>query len=57
VGDTVHVETEVIAARPSNSRPTNGILALEHRGYNQDDVLVAICRRSVLMLRSPTRGQ
>jgi acyl dehydratase len=57
VGDTVHVETEVIAARPSKSRPTNGILTLEHRGYNQNDVLVAICRRSVLMLRSPTGGK
>jgi len=54
VGDTVHVETEVIAARPSRSRPANGILTLEHRGYNQHDALVAICRRSVLMLRSPT---
>jgi acyl dehydratase len=53
VGDTVHVETEVIAVRPSRSRPTNGILTLEHRGYNQNDVLVATCRRAVLMLRKP----
>jgi acyl dehydratase len=53
VGDTVHVETEVVAMRPSASRPTNGILTLEHRGYNQVDVLVAICRRNVLMLRKP----
>ena len=53
VGDTVHVETEVIALRPSKSRPSNGILTLEHRGYNQDDVLVASCRRAVLMLRRP----
>jgi acyl dehydratase len=54
VGDTVHAETEVIAARPSRSRPTNGILTLEHRGYNQRDELVATCRRSVLMLRLPS---
>ena len=53
VGDTVHVETEVIAMRPSKSRPNNGILTLEHRGYNQHDVLVAICRRTVLLLRAP----
>jgi acyl dehydratase len=52
VGDTVHVETEVIAMRPSQSRPTNGILTLEHRGHNQHDVLIAICRRNVLMLRA-----
>jgi len=52
VGDTVHVETEVIARRPSESRPSNGILTLEHRGYNQRDVLVATCRRNVLRLRA-----
>jgi acyl dehydratase len=53
VGDTVHVETEVIALRPSRSRPTNGILTLEHRGFNQHDMLIATCRRAVLMLRAP----
>lgn len=53
VGDTVHVETEVVARRESRSRPTNGILTLEHRGYNQHDVLIATCRRAVLMLRRP----
>jgi len=56
VGDTVHVETEVVAMRPSASRPRNGILTLEHRGFNQHDVLIAVCRRNVLMLRSPDRG-
>jgi acyl dehydratase len=49
-GDTVHVETEVMALRRSRSRPKNGILTLEHRGYNQQDVLVATCRRAVLMI-------
>jgi acyl dehydratase len=57
VGDTVHVETEVVAMRPSESRPNNGILTLEHRGYNQHDVLVAICRRNALLLRSPERAR
>lgn len=52
-GDTVHVETEVVAKRPSRSRPANGLLTLEHRGYNQHDDLVAVCRRVVLMLRRP----
>jgi acyl dehydratase len=50
VGDTVRVETEVVAMRRSRSRPGNGILKLEHRGFNQRDELVAICRRNVLML-------
>ena len=53
VGDTVHVETEVLATRPSRSRPMNGILTLEHRGFNQHGVLIATCRRNVLMLREP----
>jgi acyl dehydratase len=53
VGDTVHAETQVVATRPSRSRPTNGILTLEHRGFNQDDVLIATCRRNVLMLCNP----
>jgi acyl dehydratase len=56
VGDTVHVESEVVALRPSKSRPTNGILTMEHRGFNQHDVLVAVCRRNILMLRAPGRA-
>lgn len=50
IGDTVHVQTEVVAKRASRSRPGNGILTLEHRGYKQDGSLVAICQRAVLML-------
>ena len=53
VGDTVHVETEIVAKRQSRSRPANGIVTFEHRGFNQRDVLIASCRRNVLMLRKP----
>jgi acyl dehydratase len=52
-GDTVHVETEVKELRDSKSRPHNGIVVFEHRGYNQHHVLVASCKRSALMLRKP----
>lgn len=52
-GDTVHVETEVVELRESKSRPQNGIVIFEHRGYNQHNVLVASCKRSALMLRRP----
>jgi len=48
-GDTVHAETEIISKRESKSRPNAGIVELEHRGYNQDNVLVAICRRQAFM--------
>ena len=52
-GDTVRVESEVVATRDSQSRPTNGIVTFEHRAYNQHDVLVASCKRSALMLKKP----
>jgi acyl dehydratase len=52
-GDTVHVSTEVVGKRVSKSRPDNGIVEFEHRAYNQDDALVAICRRQALMRRKP----
>ena len=48
-GDTIHVETEVLAVRASRSRPGQGIVEMEHRGYNQRDELVAVARRSALM--------
>jgi acyl dehydratase len=52
-GDTIHVQTEVLELRESKSRPNNGIVIFEHRAYNQRDELVAICKRSGLMLRKP----
>lgn len=48
-GDTLHVETEILGKRPSNSRPGTGIVEFEHRGLNQDDVLVCRVRRAGLM--------
>jgi acyl dehydratase len=52
-GDTLRVETEVKESRPSRSRPNQGIVVFEHRGYNQDDELCCCAVRSALMLRSP----
>lgn len=52
-GDSLRARTEVLAARPSSSRPTQGIVELEHRAFNQRDELVARCRRSALMHRRP----
>lgn len=52
-GDTLRAETEVISARESRSRPDNGIVVFEHRGYNQDNVLIATIRRSALMKKKP----
>jgi acyl dehydratase len=52
-GDTIRVTTTVVAARPSTSRPEAGIVAFEHVGRNQRDVVVARCQRHALMLRRP----
>ena len=52
-GDTIHAQTEVISARESSSRPTQGIVVFEHRAFNQRDELVARCRRAALMHRRP----
>ena len=52
-GDSIHAQTEVVSARPSSSRPGQGIVGFEHRAFNQRDELVARCRRSALMHRRP----
>ncbi|MEQ8231009.1 MAG: MaoC family dehydratase [Gammaproteobacteria bacterium] len=52
-GDTIRVESEVVEIRESRSRPNNGIVVFEHRAFNQKDELVAVCKRSGLMLRKP----
>lgn len=48
-GDTLRVETEIIAKRASKSRPGTGIVTFAHRGYNQEDELVCLVRRAGLM--------
>ncbi len=52
-GDTVRVESEVVELRDSRSRPRNGIVVFQHRAFNQKNELVAVCKRSALMLRKP----
>lgn len=52
-GDTIRVETTVLRARPSKSRPEQGLVEFEHRAYNQRDEIVARCERTALMRRRP----
>ncbi len=52
-GDTIRVETTVAAARESKSRPGQGIVTFEHRGFNQRGEEVAYCRRAAMMLARP----
>lgn len=52
-GDTIRARTTVKAVRPSQSRPTQGIVTLHHEGLNQKGETVCLCTRQALMLRSP----
>jgi acyl dehydratase len=53
-GDTLRAQSVVVGARESRSRPTQGIVTFEHRGFNQRDEEVVYCRRVALMMRRPT---
>lgn len=52
-GDTIRVETEVKALRPSASRPGQGIVTFEHVGLNQRDEVVCRTTRAALMMARP----
>ncbi|MBW2241301.1 MAG: hypothetical protein JRH01_04890 [Deltaproteobacteria bacterium] len=49
------VENEVLVARKSKSRPTQGIVTFENRAYKQDDTLVCRAVRDGLMHTRPER--
>jgi len=49
VGDTLIAETEIVSARPSASRPGQGIVVMEHTGRSQNDEVVATATRTVLV--------
>jgi len=56
-GDSIHVATEVVAVRASKSKPDRGIVTFEHRGFNQNNDLVAKCTRQAMMRCDPAKAQ
>ena len=48
-GDTVYAESEVLETRPSRSRPGQGIVRVQTRGYKQDGTVVIEFERTVLV--------
>ena len=56
IGDTLRIETTVVEKRESRSRPTQGIVTWEHRAINQRGEVVAQCRRSALIHKTPESG-
>lgn len=48
-GDTLRSRTKVISKRESKSRPDVGLVEFEHTCINQNDDVVATCRRMAMM--------
>lgn len=53
LGDTLRAETQVVAVRPSGSRPEAGIVTFGHDLLNQRDEVVCRCLRTALIRRKP----
>ena len=52
-GDTLYVETEIVARRESKSNPGRGIITMKHVGRNQDGAVCVEVTRSALFLKRP----
>ena len=52
-GDTLYGNTEVLAVRPSPSRPGQGMLTVRTDGHKQDGVHVCTFTRAVLLPARP----
>ena len=52
-GDTLRARTVVLSKRESRSRPNAGLVEFQHTALNQNDEVVATCRRMALMLKRP----
>ncbi|HUN25788.1 MAG TPA: MaoC family dehydratase [Steroidobacteraceae bacterium] len=53
IGDTLRIETTVLAKRESRARADRGIVTFQHRAFNQRDEEVASCVRNAMMLKRP----
>src|SRR5688572_2105496 len=53
-GDTLFVESEVLEATPSRSKPDRGVVKVRSDAYNQDGTLVAEFKRLVLVPKRPS---
>lgn len=51
VGDTIYVESQILAKRESRSRPYAGIVTLRTRAVNQDGATVVVYERSVFIYK------
>lgn len=54
IGDTLRAETEVVALRPSGSRPEAGLVTFAHSLINPRNEIVCQCNRTALVKRRGT---
>jgi acyl dehydratase len=52
-GDTIRAESTILDKRESKSDASRGIVWFEHRGYNQRDEMVCLCKRTGMIMRQP----
>jgi itaconyl-CoA hydratase len=50
-GDTLYVETEIVAKRESQSRPGQGLVTMKHIGRNQDGLVCLEVTRTALFYK------
>ncbi len=50
-GDTLYAESEIIAKRESKSRPQQGIVTVDTKGFNQNNELVIQFQRTLLVYK------
>ena len=51
LGDSLYADSEVLGVRPSASDDSRGVVTIETRGWNQDNLLVCWFTRSLLVWR------
>eukprot|EP00397_Hematodinium_sp_SG-2012_P039097 GEMP01042631.1.p1 GENE.GEMP01042631.1~~GEMP01042631.1.p1 ORF type:complete len:465 (+),score=109.36 GEMP01042631.1:89-1483(+) len=54
-GDTIHCDTKVLEVRESKSRPTQGVVTMEHRAYNQHGELACRAVRNAMIRKRPAK--
>ena len=49
IGDTIYGESKVLSVKPSRSKISQGVVSIETKAYNQDNVTVLTMRRKLLV--------
>ena len=49
IGDTIYGESKVLSVETSRKKPTQGVVSIETKAYNQDSVTVLTMKRKFLV--------